>query len=74
MAAVSADREVMMKNPMIRYLCCSCAEALKNGYDVMELADEKADTERIVCAFCGHRVYGGKYRVSDKEDGHAGNT
>lgn len=59
-----------MKEPKIMNLCCSCAEALKNGYEVMELDDEKADTERIVCAFCGRRVYGGKYRVSDREGGH----
>lgn len=62
-----------MKEPKTMYLCCSCAEGLKNSYDVMELKDEKADTERIVCAFCGHRVYGGKYRVSDREGGNAGN-
>lgn len=57
-----------MKGPKIMYLCCQCAKTLKNSYDVLELADEKTATERVRCALCGYRVYGGKYRVSGREE------
>lgn len=52
-------------------LCVPCAEKLKEGYDVKKIRSGVG--QKVTCAGCGKRRYGGVYEVKGKEKKRNGN-
>lgn len=52
----------------MRYdLCGACAAKMKESYKLKEL--ERPADNKITCAHCGRRRYGGKYELLPKMEG-----
>lgn len=50
---------------MEKELCGECAEKAKDGYKVTQLP--KPANNKITCALCGRRWYGGTYRLEKQK-------
>lgn len=50
---------------MERDLCGACVAKLKVGFSVRKIAG--GVNQKVICAECGRRRYGGTYEVSKKE-------